>query len=88
MSAEPYSYERYDPELLALIPRDVEIVRVRGRDLWQAIQGWRGKKFQATIAKSSGEVAQQMMAAQYAPHSFAHSKSDARRPSVFFISRI
>jgi glycosyl transferase family 4 len=65
--AEPYSYERYDPELLALVPSDVEVVRVRARDPWQALQTWRGKRFHAAVAKTSVEVAQQMRAAQYHP---------------------
>jgi hypothetical protein len=65
--AEPYSYERYDPELLKLVPGGVEVIRVRARDLWQAVQSWRGKRFQEALAKSSGEVAQQMQAAQYHP---------------------
>jgi glycosyltransferase involved in cell wall biosynthesis len=67
ISAEPYRYERYDPELLTLVPDGVEVVRVRARDPWQAIQSWRGKRFQEALAKSSGEVAQQMQDAQYFP---------------------
>jgi len=67
ISAEPYSYERYDPELLALVPSDVEVVRVRARDPWQALQSWRGKRFQESLARTSVEVAQQMQAAQYNP---------------------
>jgi hypothetical protein len=67
ISAEPYSYERYDSELLALVPSDVEVVRVRAHDPWQAVQSWRGKRFQEALTKSSGEAAQQMQAAQYYP---------------------
>lgn len=47
ISVDPYRYERYDIELLTLIPREVEVVRVRGRDLWHAIQAWRGKQAQS-----------------------------------------
>ena len=43
ISLNPYQYERYDPELLTLIPQGLEIIRVSGRDLWQAFQSWRGK---------------------------------------------
>ena len=32
VSADPYHYERYDPDLLGLVPSETEIVRVRGRD--------------------------------------------------------
>src|SRR5258705_6233121 len=65
--AEPYSYERYDPELLKLVPNGVEVIRVLARDLWQAAQRWRGISIQEALAKSSDEVAQQMQAAQYHP---------------------
>jgi glycosyltransferase involved in cell wall biosynthesis len=37
-------YDRYDPGLLTLIPSGTEVVRVRGSDLWQAIQAWRARR--------------------------------------------
>jgi hypothetical protein len=37
-------YERYDPGLLALIPRDTEVIRAQPRDLWLAIQARRARK--------------------------------------------
>ena len=30
--------ERYDPELLALVPGETEVIRRRSHDLWQAIR--------------------------------------------------
>ena len=29
LSADPYAYERYDPDLLRFVPDDTEIIRVR-----------------------------------------------------------
>ena len=67
VSADPYSYERFDPDLLTVIPNDAEIVRVRGRDPWQAVQAWRGKRFQNTISAAEGEVVDRVRLAQYKP---------------------
>ena len=67
ISADPYGYERFDPDLLAIIPDDAEIVRVRGRDLWQAVQAWRGKRIQKTISTAAVEVVDQVRAAQHKP---------------------
>lgn len=50
----PYSSTRHDPGLLELVPSDTEIVRVRGRDLWQTIQDWRARRLQE---RSSARVA-------------------------------
>ena len=55
VSADPYGYERYDPDLLALIPHETEIVRVRGRDPWQAVQTWRGKRIEKTLSAASSK---------------------------------
>jgi hypothetical protein len=46
ISALPIQYERYDPELLAMVPSQTEVVRVKGYDLWQAFQGWRSRRNQ------------------------------------------
>jgi hypothetical protein len=67
IAADPYNYERYDPDLLALVPSDVEVTRVRGRDPWQALQNWRGKKFQETISGASTEVVNEKRAVHYKP---------------------
>lgn len=44
VSVASHVYERYDPELLGLVPSQVEVVRVRNRDPWQAFQAWRAKR--------------------------------------------
>ena len=41
VSAVPSQYERYDPKLLAMVPSETEVIRVKGYDLWQAFQSWR-----------------------------------------------
>jgi Glycosyl transferase 4-like domain len=60
-------YERYDAELLALIPQETEVFRVRARDPWQAIQARRTRRFQKQIAGVTVERAAQIRAAQRAP---------------------
>ena len=47
ISVDPYYYERYDPQLLTLIPQATEVIRVRGRDMWLAFQGWRTRRSKA-----------------------------------------
>jgi len=64
ISVDPYRYERYDTELLNLIPREIEVIRVKGHDAWHAIQAWRGKQVQAEIAKASDKKAEKIYAAQ------------------------
>jgi glycosyltransferase involved in cell wall biosynthesis len=47
------SYERYDPELLALVPQEIEIIRVRNRDWWHAIQARRARRIQKKLSRVS-----------------------------------
>ena len=63
ISIDPYRYERYDTELLNLIPRGIEIIRVRGCDVWQAIQAWRGKRAQTEISDMSDKKAEKKQSA-------------------------
>src|SRR5437763_8685656 len=67
ISVDTYSYERHDPDLSALVPQETEIIRVRGRDLWQAVQTWRGKRIQKTFSAASVKVASQIRAAHHKP---------------------
>src|SRR5690349_21284864 len=67
ITADPYSYERYDPELLKSVPDGVDVVRVRCRDPWQAIQSWRGKRINANLSVAPEEVAEEMREAYYTP---------------------
>jgi glycosyltransferase involved in cell wall biosynthesis len=65
VSADPYGCERYDPELLELVPTDTEVVRVRGKDMWQAVQAWRGRRIQDKISAVSPDAADKIRASQY-----------------------
>jgi glycosyltransferase involved in cell wall biosynthesis len=61
------NYERYDPELLALVPSEAEVVRVPSCDLWQAFQAWRGRRIQEKACRSSSETAAQIRASHDKP---------------------
>jgi len=67
VSANPYRYERYDASLLASIPSETEVVQVRGRDPWQALQARRGKQLQEKLAGVSGKVAEEIRSAHHRP---------------------
>jgi hypothetical protein len=67
ISVDPYRYERYDPELLALVPSETKVIRVRGWDLWQAIQAWRGQRLQERLSGGSVETIEQIRAVHHAP---------------------
>src|SRR5437899_1078208 len=62
ISTYPHRYERYDPDLLSLIPRDMEVMRVRSFDPWQTVQGWREHKLRETLSNASTEAAAQIRA--------------------------
>jgi hypothetical protein len=64
---EPYQYERYDPKLLSQVPKDTEIVRVKGRDPWRAFQTWRGARVEHKLSGSSPEEMRQIVAGHHAP---------------------
>jgi glycosyltransferase involved in cell wall biosynthesis len=64
--ADPYRYERYDAELLARVPREARIIRVRGHDPWQAFQAWRAKTVEK-LSSTSPEISQQIVASHHAP---------------------
>ena len=49
-------YERYDPQLLDLLPSGVEIVRVPNPDPWKAIQERRTQKFRQKISSAPTDV--------------------------------
>jgi glycosyltransferase involved in cell wall biosynthesis len=59
IAAEQYGYERYDPALLNLVPEETEVIRVPGRDPWQAFQLWRAQQVTENLAKTSTDGGQQ-----------------------------
>jgi hypothetical protein len=50
-------YERYDPGLLGAVPSNVEVSRVKDRDLWKWIQAKRAARIDAQLAQSPREEA-------------------------------
>jgi len=60
-------YERYDPSLLSLVPRGIEVVRVRNTDPWQAFQARRGRRAQEKILNSSAETAARIQSGHHHP---------------------
>ena len=66
ISVDPYRYERYDPQLLTLVPSETEVIRVKGRDLWQAIQAWRSKRMEKKLAGASVAQLEQVRVVQHA----------------------
>jgi hypothetical protein len=64
ISANPYCYIRYDSTLLSLVPPNLEVIRVKGHNLWHAIQAWRQQEMLATLSKVSVEKAEHIYAAQ------------------------
>lgn len=66
VSVNPYSYDRYDPELLNSVPPEIEVIRVQSRDWWQAIQTWRSKRMEAVLSDASIEKREEIHFAQKA----------------------
>ena len=60
ISLDTNFYERYDPDLLALVPSDTKVLRVRGRDPWQTIQAKRAKRNIEKLSSASAETVAQM----------------------------
>ena len=56
-------YERYDPGLLGQVPKEIEVIRIRNRDPWQAFQSWRARRTQERILSSSAETVARIQSA-------------------------
>ena len=63
----PYGWTRYDPALLALVPSETEIIRVRNRDPWQTLQARRAHQTQARLSRDPVATAERLRAAHYTP---------------------
>jgi glycosyltransferase involved in cell wall biosynthesis len=83
ISADRYDHERNDPELLQLVPPDTEVIRVRGRDWWQAIQVWREERMRRKLAAAPLEIVNHLEAAT---HTRVRSaiRSVVRRAEVYY----
>jgi glycosyltransferase involved in cell wall biosynthesis len=63
----PYGWTRYDATLLALVPSETEVIRIRSRDPWQALQERRAHRIQKKLSHVPVETAEQLQATHYAP---------------------
>ena len=61
------SFERYDPSLLSQVPSEVEVIRVRNRDPWQAFRAARERRMRERISAASKEVAVKIRSAHDRP---------------------
>ena len=59
-------YERYDPDLLRLVPATTEVTRVPFRDPWQSLQAKRALKTRQHVTSASVETVERMRAARQA----------------------
>lgn len=55
ISAVPSQYERYDPKLLGLVPKETPVIRVRAFDWWQRFQSWRALRIHGRQSKRQVE---------------------------------
>ena len=55
ISAIPSQYERYDPALLRMVPNEIEVIRIKAYDLWQAFQAWRSRRVQRHSSSAQEE---------------------------------
>jgi glycosyltransferase involved in cell wall biosynthesis len=67
ITLETNCYERYDPSLLSWIPEETEVLRVRSRDLWQAIQSRRSQRLQERLSRASLETVVRLCASHQRP---------------------
>jgi len=64
---KPSHYDNYDPGLLDLVPKSIQIVRVPNPDPWKALQEKRAGRLQQTIATKDTEAIQQIQASHERP---------------------
>ncbi|GJL64151.1 MAG: glycosyl transferase family 1 [Nitrospirales bacterium] len=67
VSSDPYRYERYDQDLLTLVPQEIHVSRVRGSNVWHAIQAWRGQRLQSKLSTGSPGLSDKVSAIHNAP---------------------
>lgn len=77
------SYERYDPQLLASVPRETKIIRVANRDPWRSFQHWRAKRIRGYLEGASLERIRQVNDAQRRP-SRASLREMVRQAEAWF----
>jgi hypothetical protein len=60
VTAIPSQYERHDSNLLALVPKEAEVIQVKAYDWWQWLQSWRSRNLQKSIRGASDETVRQI----------------------------
>src|SRR5262249_25850094 len=60
-------YERYDPSLVSFIPSEIEVIRVRNRDPWQAFQARRRQHVEQLLGDSSPAEAARIHSRHHKP---------------------
>ena len=61
------AHERHDPHLMETVPREVDVIRVSDRDLWQAIQARRANRLHARLEAATPTQAAKVQAAHHRP---------------------
>ena len=59
-------YDRYDPELLSLVPPETAVIRVPNPDPWKALQEWRGRRIQQKLSEAPRDEIQKIHMAHHA----------------------
>ncbi len=55
ITAMPSQYERYDPALIKMVPNEIEVIRIKAYDLWQAFQASRSRRMQSHSSSAQEE---------------------------------
>jgi glycosyltransferase involved in cell wall biosynthesis len=60
-------YERYDPSLLSQVPKEIEVIRVRNPDLWQALLAKRSQRVKTQLSEASPVEAARILRSHQKP---------------------
>lgn len=60
-------HTRYDPALLESVPKEIEIVRVADRDIWQTIQAVRARRMDQRLGEASPRVVAAVQRSHHTP---------------------
>ena len=63
-------FERYDPSLLSQVPKEIEVIRVRNRDPWQALLAKRSQRVKTQLSEASPVEAARILVAHQKPTRF------------------
>ena len=60
-------FERYDPSLLSQVPKEIEVIRVRNRDPWQALLAKRSQRVKTQLSEASPVEATRILVSHQKP---------------------